>query len=282
MLTVAVSQRGAELCGVRADDGIEYLWQGDPTVWGRHAPLLFPIVGKLAGDRYTWNNKAYELNQHGFVRDLNFTLVAHSDTSLSYELKASPKTLAQYPFEFTLMRHYRLAGASLEVVTEVTNRGHYTMPYSIGEHPGFALDWGAGDAVEDYYLEFEKNETLDTVRLDEQHLLSSRTERVLTDARVLPLHRHLFDQDALIFMKLKSTAVSVCSKRHHQRVKVSFPGYPQLGIWAKPGAPFVCIEPWYGYADTSDHNGCMMKKPGIHHLAPGATFTCAWQVEIIP
>jgi galactose mutarotase-like enzyme len=279
-LSVTVKQHGAELCSVKAADGTEYLWQADPGVWARHAPLLFPIVGKLVKGRYTLEGKCHEMSQHGFARDMDFELVESSGSALTYRLQATAVTRKQYPFEFTLMRYYRLSDGVLEVTTEVTNPGDKIMPFSIGEHPGFALTWGEGDRVEDYALQFEKAERLDSHLLDANGLLSDKSERVLSNKTVLPLRRDLFDRDALIFLKIRSRKIKLCSRRHSRNVTVEFPGYPCLGIWAKPGAPFVCIEPWYGHADPAQHDGEFMNKPGIIQLEPGATFSCVWRVVI--
>ena len=280
-LTVTIKRHGAELCGLKGGDGTEYLWQADPAVWGRHAPLLFPIVGKLAQGQYLFEGARYEMKPHGFARDLDFALVEATETVLSYRLQASPETRKQYPFDFTLMRHYRLAGGMLEVTNEVTNTGSSVMPFSIGEHPAFALNWGAGDRVEDYALKFEKAERLDARFLDSDGLLSGQTERILSNHNVLPLRGNLFDRDALIFLKIRSQNVSLCSRRHSRRVTVEFAGYPYLGIWAKPGAAFVCIEPWYGHADPAGHNGDIMNKPGIIKLEAGTSFSCSWRVSVI-
>lgn len=279
-LSVTVNRHGAELAGLKGADGVEYLWQGDPAVWGRRAPLLFPIVGRLALDRYDHEGKTYEMKQHGFARDLDFELAQATETALRYRLRPSEATRRQYPFEFVLSREYVLADDVLTVVTTVTNAGGTVMPFSIGEHPGFSLAWGAGDQIEDYYLEFGETETLDSVLLDSDGLLSSRTVRVLTGERILPLHRDLFARDALIFLRLNSSRITLASRRHARRLTVEFAGYPCLGIWAKPGAPFVCIEPWYGHADTSNHDGYLVHKPGIIKLQPGCTFTCQWQVKV--
>jgi len=279
-IAVSVKGRGAELCGLRGSDGTEYLWQADPAVWGRHAPLLFPIVGKLTEDRYLFEGKAYTLKQHGFARDLDFELVAREETLLAYRLKASPETFSQYPFDFVLTRQYRLGVDGLEVTTEVTNAGAAVMPFSIGEHPGFSLAWRAGDRIEDYYLEFEKPESAEAVLLDGRGCLSTRTVPVVTEGVKLVLSRDRFNQDALIFTKLSSRSIALCSRHDRRRVTVEFPDYPCLGIWAKPGAPFVCIEPWYGHADPAGHNGELMSKPGMIKLDPGAGFSCVWRVNV--
>lgn len=280
-LSVSVKQQGAELCSVKGRDGMEYLWQADPAVWARHAPLLFPIVGKLAQDRYTLAGQGYTMKGHGFARDLDFERVAGGGDSLRYRLQDSPATRAQYPFEFTLERSYSLIGGTLEIATSVTHTGPGVMPFSVGEHPGFGLNWTAGGAIEDYTLEFEKAETQEAILLDAKGLVGETTKPVFEQGRRLPLTRHCFDQDALIFTRLGSRSVTLTSRCSSRRLTVSFPGYPALGIWAKPGASFVCIEPWYGHADpVAGHDGDLSRKPGILKLASGATFDAVWRLAI--
>lgn len=280
VLSVSVNRHGAEWCSLKAADGTEYLWQADPAVWGRHAPILFPIVGKLLNNAYLHNGRRYGMKQHGFARDMDFELVKATESALTYQLKSTAETRKQYPFDFTLLRHYRLSGETLEIACDVTNTGTAEMLFSIGEHPGFALNWGAGDRVEDYALKFEKKERLDSSLLDADGLLSDQTVRILSDKSVLPLRSDLFERDALIFLKIKARKVTICSRRHARHLTVEFPGYPYLGIWAKPGAPFVCIEPWYGHADPSRHDGELMHKPGMITLEPGKTFSCVWRVIV--
>lgn len=279
-LTVSVKQCGAELCGIRGSDGTEYLWQADPAVWNSQSPLLFPIVGKLNNGCYRFAGRTYVMNQHGFARGLDFEHVSGGESSLVYRLRSSPETLSQYPFEFVLTRQYRLDADRLEVVTEVANTGTGVMPFSIGEHPGFSLEWREGNRIEDYYLEFEKQEQEEAALLDDGGRLSARTVPVITGGNRLPLRRDLFNQDALIFTKLNSRRVALCSLKSNRRVTVDFPGYPCLGVWAKPAAPYVCIEPWYGHADPVGHDGELASKPGLIKLDPGARFACQWRVEV--
>lgn len=280
-LSVSVKRHGAELCNLRGADGLEYLWQADPAIWASHAPFLFPVIGRLADDRYCVGGRSYSMKKHGFARLMDFDRVEKGAATLSYRLESSASTWAQYPFDFVLIRHYRLNGLTLDVVNEVTNTGKEPMPFSMGEHPGFALNWNDNDRIEDYYLEFDKPETLDSRRLDESALLSNRTVRVLSNERMLPLHRDLFNEDALIFLKLESRKVTLASRKSSRRLSVEFPDYPQLGIWAKPGAAYVCIEPWAGYADPTTHDGELMTKPGIVMLGAGQSKTFLSRITII-
>jgi galactose mutarotase-like enzyme len=219
-LTATVNHCGAELCSLQGAGGMEYMWQANPDIWGRHAPVLFPIVGSLADNRYCHAGETYELGQHGFARDMDFNLVDATETSLVYSLQPTPATRKQYPFEFGLTIEYRLEGHRLEIGYRVKNNGGGDMPFSIGAHPAFALNWQDDDRIENYYLEFETSETVDTHLLDSNHLLSQETQNVLNNESVLPLHREMFNRDALIFLDLKSERVSLCSTRCNNRLTV--------------------------------------------------------------
>jgi galactose mutarotase-like enzyme len=280
-LSVAVKQSGAELCSLKSASGVEYLWQADPAIWPRHAPLLFPIVGKLANDRYIYDGKPYELKQHGFARDMDFSLVEEKADRLCWELVASPQTMLRYPFDFSLRVTYGLSNGSVEIVYEVHNNGRSVMPFSIGGHPGFALTWEKDDRIEDYFLEFEKPETLLAHLLDENHLLSEQTRPVPLTERQLPITKDLFDQDALILLEYHSEKIHLRSQKSPNSLTVELAGFPYLGLWAKPGAPFVCIEPWHGHVDPASHtDGQIMNKPGIIKLEPGRRFSCTHRIVI--
>lgn len=280
LLTVTVKQRGAELCSIKGAGGMEYMWQADPKIWGRHAPVLFPIVGRLNNNRYTLDGKTYEMDKHGFARNMDFELVSETPESLSYRLRPTLVTKKSYPFDFVLTVSYELKNNCLTVKYEVRNKTGKTMPFSIGAHPGFSLKWNESDVIEDYFLEFENAETVDTHLLTDDILLSRKTKRVLTKENVLRLSRDMFDHDAFIFMDLKSRKVSLGSDKHKRRVAVEFDDFPYLGIWAVPGAPYVCIEPWHGYLDPEWGDGNILNKPGINKLAPSTVFTCVHKITI--
>jgi galactose mutarotase-like enzyme len=280
-LSISVESCGAELSSLAGvPDGIEYLWQADPAIWSRHAPVLFPIVGKLKGDDYTWNGRRYSLSSHGFARDLEFECIRETDDVLSFRLLPSDETRACYPFEFSLVVTYLLVGATVEVRYEVMNLGEGTMPFSIGAHPGFSLDWGENDRIEDYYLQFEQEETLTAHYLGDDILLSGETGTVLERSRTFPITQSSFDRNSLIFMERASDRIELCSHKHPQRVTIEFPRFPHFAVWAQPGAPYICVEPWFGHADRSDSCGDIRKKPGINFLETGATFECFYRISV--
>ncbi|NOU36522.1 MAG: aldose 1-epimerase family protein [Kiritimatiellaceae bacterium] len=275
-LTIGVKEKGAELCSIRDSGGTEYMWQADPAFWARHAPVLFPVVGRLLNGRYELNGKTFELPPHGFARDMEFSLVEQSEHSLVFQLLPTAETRARYPFEFALNIIYRLNVNSLEISYEVRNNGVERMPFSIGAHPAFNLH----GPVDECFLELEKAETLNTHLVSSHGLIRSETAPVLENSSIIQLTETLFDQDALVFMDMKSEKITLGAKHHSRRLTVEFPGFPQLGIWSKPGAPFVCIEPWYGYADPEQPYGDIMKKPGIQYLGAGETFVCTHRISI--
>jgi len=275
LLNVGVKTKGAELCSLKDANGTEYLWQADPAVWARHAPVLFPIVGKLCDGHYELNGKIYEMPPHGFARDINFELITHSETTLVFQLLPTMETLQCYPFKFALNVIYQLNGNSLEIGYEVQNNGTVIMPFSIGAHPGFNLP----GPIEDCFLEFNKTEMLNFFLLNKSRL-SEQTAPVSGTLNILPLSKTLFDRDALILLDFKSDKISLRSRTNPRCLTVEFSGFPQLGIWAKPGAPFVCIEPWYGYADPEQPYGDILHKPGIQLLAARESFVCTHRIIV--
>jgi galactose mutarotase-like enzyme len=273
ILTVAIEALGAEPASLRrADTGLEVLWSGDPAWWNRRAPVLFPIVGRLRGDAATWRGRAIRLGQHGFARDRRFAIAARDASSARFELADDAETRAAFPFAFRLAMTYRLAGDALEVTSEVANPGDGELPFSIGAHPGFRCPLAAGDRFEDHVIEFAEEERAWRHLVDDG-LIAEATEPVLDGERVLPLTPALFDRGALVFTELRSRRAILRSRRSGLGVELTFAGFPYFGVWTKPGAPFVCLEPWCGIADPVAASGRLEDKPGLVRLAPGATFT---------
>ena len=279
-LSFSINRLGAELYSLRTLKGVEYIWQADTEIWARHAPILFPVIGKLKDNKYRYGNKWYHMNQHGFARDENFEFKEKTQDSLKYCLQANDRTLKSYPFEFGLSVIYKLTDNILNTDFEVKNNSDKIMPFSLGGHPGFSCFWGRKDKLEDFYLEFEHQENSCRCFL-EHGLLTQRKEKILSNDRVLPLTGNLFDKDALIFMDLKSKQITLCSKLHSTKLRFRFPDFPCLGIWSKPGAPYVCLEPWFGHADPVSSNYDLLTKPGIVKLEPGQVFNCGYSIEII-
>lgn len=280
-LTVEVNKSGAELSSIKLNsDNTEYLWQANSHFWGRRAPILFPIVGKLSNDEYTYNDKVYSLTQHGFARDMDFEVYDAASDKVTYLLNSSDVTLKRYPFRFQLFISYTLDDNEVIVEYTVKNVDSDVMYFSIGAHPGFNCPLLAGENMEDYYLEFECNEDISTFFV-ENGLLAKKSEVFLKDERMVNLSPELFRRDAVILKGLKSNKVSLKSKVSDKAITIDYKGFPYLGIWSMPeGAPFICIEPWYGIADSVDSTGDYKTKEGILCLEPSQEFRCQYSIVI--
>lgn len=279
-----IATHGAELTSlVDRASGREYMWQADATYWARHAPLLFPIVGRLPDDTYLHEGQAYKLPQHGFARDHEFKLIHEEAGSLTFQLMHSADTLAIYPFEFDLRVTYTLRGRTLTVGWWVRNpaASGQELLFSIGAHPAFNCPLGPSERFEDYAFHFDHPVTLER-QLLQGGLRNGTTAPVLENQAVLPLSYDLFADDALVFAHFDFTRLTL------QRtdgtgpfVRLRFDGFPYLGLWTKgPGAPFVCIEPWQGVASPVGPPQELRDKEGILTLAPSQEFSTSYDIEI--
>lgn len=275
VISAQINTLGAELCSLKNTENKDFIWEGDPAYWGKHSPVLFPIVGTLKNNTYTHNNKEYILTRHGFARDMEFELVDRTANTATFSIQSNSTTLASYPFQFELQIQYTLFHSTLEIAYKVINKDNSAIPFSIGAHPAFALPGN----FENYALEFEKVEPLEYTLL-ENDLVSTQTETIATNSNFVPLTHKLFERDALIFKKLESKSLTIIEKEI-PRLKVHFEDFPNLGIWTKVGAPFLCIEPWFGYSDTTETNGNLFEKEGIIVLKSTDTFQTKFSIEIL-
>ncbi|GAA4302713.1 aldose 1-epimerase family protein [Compostibacter hankyongensis] len=279
-LQVRIHPKGAELQSLfGTGTQTEYLWKGDPAYWGKHSPVLFPVIGALRNDRYRYNGREYTLPRHGFARDLLFTPEETAGHMANFVLHSSAETRQVYPFDFILRIRYHLAGMKLQVTYEVCNPdADAPLYFSVGGHPAFALPLEEGLRYEDYHLEFEHPETAGRWRLRKDGLITGEVHPLLEDAARLPLQKSLFYEDAIVLKGLRSRRVSLLSAKEKRGVQLDFGGFPYLGIWAARDAPFICLEPWCGLADTAGHNGELTEKEGIIRLSPRAKWEKSWSV----
>lgn len=282
-LRVSVKHKGMELSSITSKiTGQEYLWQGDPQFWTGQAPILFPIIGALKNGKTSFQEKDYTLPKHGFVRNSNQAkLIQQLPDYLLFRFESSPETLEVYPFIFALEVRFRLSGNCLEISHQVYNLDSKTMYYSLGGHPAFACPLLPGEHLEEYQIKFPQTEQDNTWMITPEGLIGEKGEMILKDTKEIPLHAHLFDHDALIFKDLKSKEVSLSHRKRGPIVKMEFGDFDYLGIWAKPGAPFVCLEPWLGIADSVHHSGQLAEKEGIRVLAPKISETKKFSIEIL-
>jgi galactose mutarotase-like enzyme len=274
-LSAVINPLGAELISLRSlAKNKEYIWEGNPTFWGKHSPVLFPIVGTLKNNSFHYNDKDYELLRHGLARSLNFHLITKSETHCVFSLEASEETNKAFPFAFELQISYTLVNTTLTIGYKVINKDNVAIPFSIGAHPAFALP----NAFENYSLQFSQQETLECFTL-ENDLIGNNTYNIELDNQKLPLTYSTFENDALIFKTLQSKEITILEK-NEPLLKVAFPDFNNLGLWTKVNAPFICIEPWLGYSDTINTSGNLFEKEGIQVVAMNESFECEFSIEV--
>ncbi len=269
-LTAEINPVGAQLSVLRDRDGRDLLWNGDAAVWAGRAPILFPIVGSLAGGTYKLGGKSFALSRHGFARGKPFDVVATTSSSATFRLRADDSTLAVYPFAFELEVSYVLASSTLSVTASVRNTGSDILPASLGFHPGLCWPLPYGAARGAHFIEFEADEPAPIRRIDAAGLLKSERLPTPVATRRLMLTDDLFRDDVVILDALRSRSLRYGATNGPQ-IDVRFPDAKYLGLWTKPGAPFICIEPWQGITDPAGFTGDFTHKPGVFNVAPGAS-----------
>lgn len=265
-ISATIKCAGAELCSLRNAGGLELLWQAGPA-WPRHAPLLFPIVGRLKNDQLRHRGKIYPMTQHGFARDLRFAWLRREPNLCQLVLCNEPATSSRYPFAFRLEVTYAVSGAELEVTLRIDNHGDEVLPASIGAHPAFNWPLSPELAKDEYTLTFSDDEIVPIRRLKEG-LMQPAPEPTPIRGKTLALSERLFDDDTVILDVLASSSVRYAGPRGPS-IEMSWEGFYELGIWSKPGgAPFLCIEPWRGFASPADFDGEFADKPGLMLIPP--------------
>jgi len=268
-LTAEVNALGAELSVLRDRTGRDLLWDGDPSVWAGRAPLLFPIVGELAGGSYRLGSATYPLPRHGFARRKQFDIVESTSSGATFRLTADASTLLIYPFHFELDVRFALNGPTLSVTTLVRNVGDGDMPASLGYHPAFRWPLPFGRARSSHFIEFDDDQDAPIRRLNGDGLLASGRHPTPVVNRRLALADALFQDDVVIFDEVQSPSLSYGAEGA-PRIRLGYPDTPYLGVWTKPRADFICIEPWHGVSDPEGFAADFRTKPGVFMVPPGA------------
>ena len=282
--TARVATHGGELVSYRDENGLEYIWTGDPAYWPGRNPLLFPIVGGLKDGKVRIEGKEVSMNRHGFARTSEFSVVGQGEDWAALELRESGATLALYPYPFQLTVRQQLTDTGFTTSVTVTNTGDKPMPFCLGAHTGFRCPLEEGEAFTDYEVRFAQKETCPTLVPDANGVDRGRTRPCLEDADVLPLDYKYFDEmDTLIFEGLKSRQVELHSKKTGKGVRVRFHDFPLLALWSMPGkaAPYLCIEPWHGMSAVAGEGPELADKAYCITLAPGESRTLSYQVDTL-
>jgi len=277
-VSATVNPLGAELSSLQLD-GQEYLWHGDERYWSGRAPILFPIVGSLKDDKFIDAGNVYSLPRHGLARRCKFECVSTTEDKLVMQLRSTSDTLKIFPWDFKLQVEFALAENDITIPYTVANHDSRTMYFSLGSHPAFVLPVSHNTHINDFNIHFDGDDHLQRYQLNEQGLLEVDPIEYTLNNGTINLSKNLFNEDALVFRDIKSKNISL---RHanHPRLSVNTGNAPHVGIWAKPGAPFVCIEPWLGTSDFIGSDQMLVNKPDIIDLEAGATFSHAVTITL--
>jgi galactose mutarotase-like enzyme len=281
VLKVQIAAKGAELQSIiNKGSEIDYLWNGNPAFWAKHSPVLFPIVGTLKNNTYSYAGKTYQLPRHGFARDMDFEVEKHSPKEITLLLKSNAETKKNYPFDFEFRVRYQISGDELSTEYMVSNTGNSLLLFSVGGHPAFNLPLAAGTQFSDYYLKFEETENLPRWPISNEGLILPQPVPVLVGTNRLNLNKSLFYKDALVFKYPASSEISLLSGKTTHGIRFQMGEFPFLGIWSAKDADFICIEPWCGIADSVNSNQQLEQKEGIEKLSPGKLFSRQWRIKI--
>lgn len=281
-LTASVRTRGGELVSLRDRAGTEYIWQGDPAFWSGQNPILFPIVGSLKDGRVDIDGGTFEMGRHGFARQCEFTAVEQGADFIVLELRESRETLARFPFPFVLRVRHRLAENGFSTAFTVENPGTAPLPFCVGAHTAIRCPLLAGERFEDYELAFDQPEDADTLLLSPQGLIQDgRSEPMLRGGRAALDYAVFRRLDTMIFQGLRSKTVTLRHKTAGHGVVLDFHEFPMVAFWTKPGAPFLCMEPWHGCAAYEGESGRFRDKPHVMTLAPGETRELAYSFTLL-
>lgn len=280
-LRVNIREYGAELTSVfDKKNNIEHLWNADEKFWGWHAPVLFPVIGRCLNDKIFVDGAEYMMEKHGFARKSNFNLLEFSESKAVFVLKSNESSLKVFPFQFEFLIGYHLRNNQLECSYEVINTDKKPMFFQLGGHPAFTVPFLPEEDYEDYYLEFEKTEYSDRVHINKDGFFDGRRTLVLDNSNCFQLEKEMFNDDAVIFKDLRSRTVTIRSANHSHYLSVHFPEFSYLGFWAKVNAPYLCIEPWLGCADTAGEEVEFSAKERITALEEGEKFYAAFSIEV--
>jgi galactose mutarotase-like enzyme len=277
-LSAEIDADGAELCSLRDAAGREFLWQALPA-WPRHAPVLFPIVGRLAGDTLRHRGQSYRLTQHGFARDRRFEWTQREAAACRLSLSDDAQTRGLYPFVFRFEIAFAIDADALAITYAIENPGAENLPASMGAHPAFRWPLVDGVAKDAHSLTFDAPEPAPIRRVG-GGLLLPHSEATPIEGRTLRLREDLFAADAVILDRPASRSVRFAAPGT-ATLEVSWHGFQQLGLWMKPGAAFLCIEPWCGYASPVGWDGEFTDKPGLLHIPPGGRVAATHRIRII-
>ena len=282
-LVAEIAELGAELVSLKLkDDGCEYIWQGDEKYWTGHAPIMFPICGRLIDGKYTYRGKSYELGCHGFARHTKFSLVGAKNDEITLSIKSDDSTREIYPFEFIFTVTFSLVGKALSVKYNVKNTDSRELIFTLGGHPAFNVPLTSGEKFEDYYIEFARECDATVLSMNDKCFCDGN-DKLFTQGgtKRIDLRHSLFDIDA-IFLYNTAKKASLLSNKSKKGVTLTFDNFKYMGLWHKPqsDAPYICIEPWCGSPDFAGEVGDLEAKADMIHLPVGYSYSTKYKIEV--
>lgn len=283
LISCEIDSHGAELKSLkRKPDGREMMWSGDPAYWNRTSPVLFPFVGGVKDKKYRHSGKEYTIGQHGFARDMEFALESQTEEEIWFSLSENEQSLEKYPFAFDLMIGYKIEKSAVRVMWEVNNTNDVPMLFSIGAHPGFAVESLDGHS---FILKDKSGIPVGTIKnrvFGAGGCVTDKMEEIETPEGILPISEELFDNDALVLENDQIGSVTLKDRENEEILTVRFDA-PLVGLWSPPhkNAPFVCIEPWYGRCDSESFTGELKDRDYEQILDKGRTFRAEYEIIVI-
>ena len=282
LMICTIESEGAEIRSlIDKASGEEYIWQIDKSVWASSSPVLFPAIGKIKSDKIVFNDKYYAMPKHGIIRyndSLTFNKIG--DSKCTFTLTSSQKTLKQYPFNFIFSVSYELVDKRLIMTFHIENTDSVPIYFACGGHTAYACPLGPHVNLSDYVIEFPEQFNFVSNTLGDSGLLSDRTRKIDSKQNTLSLSETLFNEDALIFSDIEFSSVRLRKKNEEKGIVVRFPGYPNLALWSKPGADYVCIEPWLGLPDRESESLDITQKSSYKSIEPDSKFSIKIETEI--
>ncbi len=282
-LLLKVNDQGGQLAGIYdKKNKREVIWCADPKIWNRHAPILFPFVGEIHNKEYLYNGTKYPMTAHGFARDAKFQFEGIVENRIVHSLSSTEETKVVYPFDFKLEVSHSIEDNKVIVEWKVANTGDKEMLFSIGAHPAFNVPAVDGEEQKDYYLTFGNKDKLDYIRISSEDgtALCDEIRTLTLTEGTYQVGEHLFDDGVLIFEDTQLSEVGIAFPSKEQYINIKCEGFPYVGVWTKPNAPFICLEPWYGRCDDSGYTGELKDKTGVQRLAENKEFKVKYEIII--
>ena len=279
-LKVKINTHGAEINSVKSPDGLEYIWSGDKKYWARHAPILFPIVGRLKDNQYTYDGKTYEMGQHGFARDMEFDVLNQGSDWIDLQLVSNEETKKMYPFAFKLVIHYQLDDHKLSTNINVFNTDTKEMYFSVGAHPAFNVPLmnDGSEQYDDYSVKFANKGTYDQIQFDVPYANLEKVEKIELDQPIKLSHELFYDDAKVVEIKNEEFTTILSNDVSDHGVSMTAYDIEYGGLWSAKDAPFVCLEPWWGIADDVHTDGKIEHKVGINKISPDKKFTAKYDL----